>query len=140
MYRKGQNFRIKFWRFQIFQKANQILDRFLPYGARLGDLKTPKIHSEINWPLAKLCSLKKIDQEWFILTVIFIKAAPITLRITALSILTKMPFFWKLTGWLYRRWFYTTCVCFCKFATISNCFCIWTWIERAWNKKIKYNF
>ena len=50
---------MKLWCLQISQKANQILDRFLPYEARaeicqkfgwpfLGDLKTPKIHSEIN--------------------------------------------------------------------------------------------
>ena len=50
---------MKFWCLQISQKNNQILDRFLPYDARaeifqnlvgfLGDLKTPKFHSEINW-------------------------------------------------------------------------------------------
>ena len=45
------------FKIQISQKANQILDRFLPYEVRaeiktfvvlLGDLKTPKFHSEIN--------------------------------------------------------------------------------------------
>ena len=39
---------------QISQKANQILPRFLSYEARVGflvDLKTPKFHIEINWPL-----------------------------------------------------------------------------------------
>ena len=41
---------MKFWCLQISQKANQILDIFLPYEAR-ADLKTPKFHSEINWPL-----------------------------------------------------------------------------------------
>ena len=55
---------MKFWCLQISHKANQILDRFLPYEARqksvknlvgfLGDLKTPKFHSEINWPLKKV--------------------------------------------------------------------------------------
>ena len=49
---------MKFWCLQISQKYNQILDRFLPYEARAesvkdlvgfkGDLKTPKIHSEMN--------------------------------------------------------------------------------------------
>ena len=52
-----------FWCLQISQNANQILDNFLPYEARaeirqyligfLGDLKAPKNHSEINWPLEK---------------------------------------------------------------------------------------
>ena len=52
---------MKFWCFQISQKANQILDRFCPMmlGKKsvkqlvgfLGDLKTPKFHSEIKWPL-----------------------------------------------------------------------------------------
>ena len=53
---------MKFWCLQISPKANQILDRFLPYemlGEKyvkhlvgfLGDLKTPKFHSEVNWPL-----------------------------------------------------------------------------------------
>ena len=53
------NLRMKFWCLQIFQKANQILVRFLTYEARAkisvnhlvgfeGDLKTPKFHSEIN--------------------------------------------------------------------------------------------
>ena len=57
---------MKFWCLQISPKANQILDRFLPYEARteicqkfgwrfLGDLKTPKFHSEINWPLRTYC-------------------------------------------------------------------------------------
>ena len=52
---------MKFWCLQISKKANQILDIFLPYEARveicqkfgcfLGDLRTLKIHSEINRPL-----------------------------------------------------------------------------------------
>ena len=47
---------MKFLCLQISQKVIQILDRFLPYEARAEicqnfDLKTPKIHSEINWPL-----------------------------------------------------------------------------------------
>jgi hypothetical protein len=47
---------MKFWSLEIFQKANQISD-FCPMklGQKsvgfLGDLKTPKIHSEINRPL-----------------------------------------------------------------------------------------
>ena len=53
---------MKFWCFQISQKANQILDRFLPNEARaeicqivfFGDFKTPKFHSEINWPLKEV--------------------------------------------------------------------------------------
>ena len=49
------NLRMKFWFLQISQKANQILDRFLPYEAKLvgilGDLKTTKFRSEINWPV-----------------------------------------------------------------------------------------
>ena len=44
------------FKIQISQKANQILDRFPPYRTGvcqnlvgfLGDLKTPKFHSEIN--------------------------------------------------------------------------------------------
>ena len=50
----SKTFRMKFCCLQISQKANQILDRFLPYEASqilidfLGDLKTPKFHSEIN--------------------------------------------------------------------------------------------
>ena len=52
---------MKFRCLQIYPKANQILDRFLPYEVmKLGeesvknlvgfweDLKSPKIHSEIN--------------------------------------------------------------------------------------------
>ena len=47
---------MKFWCLQISQKGNQILGRFLQKSVKnlvgfLGDLKTPKIHSEINWPL-----------------------------------------------------------------------------------------
>ena len=55
---------MKFWCHQVSQKANQILDRFLPYEGRaeiclLGDLKTRKIHSEIKLPLAPTGSWDK---------------------------------------------------------------------------------
>ena len=52
---------MKFWFLQISQKANQILSDFCPsfLGQKsgkylvgfLGDLKAPKIHFEISWPL-----------------------------------------------------------------------------------------
>ena len=50
---KGQL--ISEWNFGLF-KANQILDSFIGQKfvkhlvACVGDLKTPKFHSEINWP------------------------------------------------------------------------------------------
>ena len=49
-YRLG-NLRMKIWCLQIYQKVNQIFDRAeicLKFGWLLGDLKTPKFHSEIN--------------------------------------------------------------------------------------------
>ena len=57
---KGQL--ISEWNFGVFKspkKTNQILDRFLLYEARAEicqkfgwwDLKTPKFHSDFNWPL-----------------------------------------------------------------------------------------
>ena len=58
---------MKFWCLQISQKAKQILDTFLPYEARteicqkfgwlFGRFEDTKIHSEINWPLAKPSAL-----------------------------------------------------------------------------------
>ena len=63
---------MSFWFLQISQTANQILDRFLPYEARAEicqklvgfsrDLKAPKFHTEINWPLAPV-AIGYLDQK-----------------------------------------------------------------------------